>query len=425
MTMAQLFQSYQLMTEVAPQRNELPRPSLTPSGGCMPSFQELLEGYLAHLKPKASGVVYRQLATQHFMGWSAHPTFLQLEDWHRTHASTPFAVNKGLAFLKAMYTRAMQRGLYPGPNPALGVKQHKTFARERVMSAQEVGTVLSVMDLIPPKNGALLTVLLTTGCRLSEALRMAPQHINMQTGLWLQPHTKNGKPHHSYLPTQAREAMVQLPHSPEFIFDGVADGRHYSINGAEKVWWKIREALGLDDVRLHDFRRTLASHLYLATKDDYLVKRCINHVNTSVTAIYVRISHDEVAQALQAQADRFFALAPPRPERHDPPSASPDEGSPALSRRETEVFDLVAQGRRVKDIAQALSLSAGAVKTYRERLMEKLHLTTQSELIRVATRDLSKSVDCPAPPEVSSTNGPGCDTPASACVVAAREEWPG
>ena len=66
--------------------------------------------------------------------------------------------------------------------------------------------------------------------------------------------------------------------------------------------------LGLQDVRLHDFRRTFATHLYLATKDDFLVKRCLNHTNPSVTAIYMRNSYEEVAKALQGQADRFWAL---------------------------------------------------------------------------------------------------------------------
>jgi hypothetical protein len=45
-----------------------------------------------------------------------------------------------------------------------------------------------------------------------------------------------------------------------------------------------------------------------ATKDEFLVKRCLNHTNPSVTAIYVRISQEEVARAIQAQADPFFAL---------------------------------------------------------------------------------------------------------------------
>lgn len=44
------------------------------------------------------------------------------------------------------------------------------------------------------------------------------------------------------------------------------------------------------------------------SKSEPKVKRCINHVNPSVTAIYVRTSEEEVAAVMQRQADRFFAL---------------------------------------------------------------------------------------------------------------------
>ena len=136
---------------------------------------------------------------------------------------------------------------------------------------------------------------------------MRPEEINLTTGAWLQPKTKNGKPHTTYLPRQGREALAQLPHSHDYYFDGQV-GQCYSLTGAEKAWQKARGMLGLQDVRLHDFRRTFATHLYMATKDDFLVKRCLYHTNPSVTAIYVRISQEEVAAAMQAQADRFWAL---------------------------------------------------------------------------------------------------------------------
>jgi integrase len=175
------------------------------------------------------------------------------------------------------------------------------------MDSQEVARLLGALDLIPAKLSVLLVVLLTTGCRLSEARQMRPAHVNLMTGAWLQPHTKNGKPHTTYLPVQARDAIALLPHSEDFIFDG-QPGQCYSLNGAGKAWQAVRPLLGLQDVHLHDFRRTFATHLYEATHDDFLVKRCLNHTNPSVTAIYVRISQDKVGQAIQAQADRFFAL---------------------------------------------------------------------------------------------------------------------
>jgi integrase len=130
---------------------------------------------------------------------------------------------------------------------------------------------------------------------------------NLITGEWLQPKTKNGKPHTTYLPTQARAAILKLKRSGDYVFGGVYD-HCWSRPGVEKTWRQVRETLGLRDVRLHDFRRTLSTHAYRATKDFPLVKRCINHVDSSLIMIYVRFMFEEVRDLLQAQADRFFAL---------------------------------------------------------------------------------------------------------------------
>ena len=57
---------------------------------------------------------------------------------------------------------------------------------------------------------------------------------------------------------------------------------------------------------------------------------------------------------------------------------------PPLSEREFEVLVLLAQGKSVKHIAQSLTLSIKTVNTYRARLLDKLQLTTTTELIRYA-----------------------------------------
>ena len=196
----------------------------------MLTFQELLNGFVEKSKSKVVYGKYCKLREQYFRDWVDHPTFLQIEDWLGQFAHVPHHANSGLWLLKAMYTWAIRRGQYPGPNPATGVKAHRTFSRERVMSSQEVATLLGALDLVPAKLSVLLVVLLTTGCRLSEARQMQPQHVNLSTGAWLQPKTKNGKPHTTYLPTQAREAIALLPHSDAFIFDG----RTLVLNGPGK-----------------------------------------------------------------------------------------------------------------------------------------------------------------------------------------------
>lgn len=56
----------------------------------------------------------------------------------------------------------------------------------------------------------------------------------------------------------------------------------------------------------------------------------------------------------------------------------------ALSSREREVFDLLAQGRTVSEIGTVLSLSVKTVSTYRTRILEKMGMGSNAELIRYA-----------------------------------------
>lgn len=55
-----------------------------------------------------------------------------------------------------------------------------------------------------------------------------------------------------------------------------------------------------------------------------------------------------------------------------------------LSAREYEVFLALASGRSVTEIATSLSLSVKTISTYRSRILEKLGLESNSQLIRYA-----------------------------------------
>jgi two-component system, NarL family, invasion response regulator UvrY len=67
------------------------------------------------------------------------------------------------------------------------------------------------------------------------------------------------------------------------------------------------------------------------------------------------------------------------------------EGGPGpphqrLSDREREVFEFLASGRSVTEVASELSLSASTVSTYRTRILEKLGLRSTAEIIRYAAQ---------------------------------------
>jgi DNA-binding NarL/FixJ family response regulator len=57
-----------------------------------------------------------------------------------------------------------------------------------------------------------------------------------------------------------------------------------------------------------------------------------------------------------------------------------------LSNREYQVTCMIASGKTLKEIADELYLSVKTVRTYRQRIMEKMNFTSNAELIRYALK---------------------------------------
>lgn len=73
------------------------------------------------------------------------------------------------------------------------------------------------------------------------------------------------------------------------------------------------------------------------------------------------------------------------PHEQDPPRA--------LSTREREVLQLLAEGRTSKDIGQHLHIAVATVETHRRQIMDKLHLRSVAELTKYAVREGITSLD--------------------------------
>jgi DNA-binding NarL/FixJ family response regulator len=68
----------------------------------------------------------------------------------------------------------------------------------------------------------------------------------------------------------------------------------------------------------------------------------------------------------------------------EPASSSPLD---VLTTRETEVLRLLADGKRVKDIAGVLAISVKTVESHRQNIMDKLEIHSTIELTRYALRE--------------------------------------
>jgi len=73
--------------------------------------------------------------------------------------------------------------------------------------------------------------------------------------------------------------------------------------------------------------------------------------------------------------------------RKTPPAAGHRSRLLALSEREREVLQMLAEGCTIKVIAGKLFISAKTVETHRTKVMEKLHLHSIAELTKFAVRE--------------------------------------
>jgi len=95
---------------------------------------------------------------------------------------------------------------------------------------------------------------------------------------------------------------------------------------------------------------------------------------------------DQLVAAIRRIAGGGAYVTPETAERLALDAAPRSDAAPhtRLSDREFQVFQLIAAGRTVTEIAQQLSLSVKTVSTHKTRIMEKMNLANPSELIRYA-----------------------------------------
>jgi len=97
---------------------------------------------------------------------------------------------------------------------------------------------------------------------------------------------------------------------------------------------------------------------------------------------------DDIAAALRRAASGGVYLTPVVSQLLASAVSAPRAQAPheSLSQREHQVFRLLAEGKSVGQIAQALSLSSNTVSTYRARILEKTGTRNDVELALYAVR---------------------------------------
>jgi integrase len=213
-----------------------------------------------------------------------------------------------------MYVKADEWELFTGRNPAHRIKKFPKHSRQRFVQSNEMPWLIkSLADARPTVENYFLT-LLWTGARRDEARLMQWSHLDLDRALWHKPTTKTGVPHTIPLPALLVTRNRALPHVCEWVFPSTPNSLNgmragvWSGTAVEHAWRKIRERIGLHDVRIHDLRRTCASWLAINGSNLPVIQSMLNHRSLSSTQVYARLSVAPVRLALDDQAERMLGI---------------------------------------------------------------------------------------------------------------------
>lgn len=278
------------------------------------SFRELCHLYAVHhLKDRPSREGFERIFRQFWQPWvDRNPDTITRKEvrlWFLALEGTPSHANKAATFLRAVYNWAIRMELVSCTNPLHLLVKFREYSRERFMDTQEVQRFMEGLPHLPDKPRAFLLLVLFTGCRRGEALKMRWTDVDHASRLWRKARTKNGSTHNVPLPIQVMEALSTLPRTSEWVFPG-ANGQHWSRSSAQKTWQLIRSRWNMGDVRLHDLRRSCASYLAITGENLPTIQSVLNHRSLTQTSVYARLNTKAMDRALQAQADRFCSLVP-------------------------------------------------------------------------------------------------------------------
>ena len=74
------------------------------------------------------------------------------------------------------------------------------------------------------------------------------------------------------------------------------------------LWYRVRQEAGIEDVRLHDLRHTLASHAVMNGVPVPVVSRLLGHSNVRMTLRYAHLGDREIKAAAESIGQAIGAM---------------------------------------------------------------------------------------------------------------------
>ena len=256
----------------------------------------------------------------------------------------PYAANRLLEVVAKMFVLGKTWGKLPkeATNPGVGIEPFPEKKRRRYVTTAEMPKLAEAIDAEDNLFARhAIWLLLLTGLRRTELLKAKWSHIDWDLRTLYIGQTKNDEPVLAPLSNAAitRLNLIERVEDNPYIICGKIKGQH--LKNLRLAWVRVRTAANLQDVRLHDLRRTVGSWLVHEGSSLHLVGAVLNHKDPKTTAGYAYFQIGDRQAALDRHGDRIVDFATGRG-RPAPASEAPEISRPrARYLRRQELYELV------------------------------------------------------------------------------------
>ena len=267
---------------------------------------EWLPAYRRRCAPSSCQSVNRVLERQLIPAFGRLPLDairrIDVERWFDAYSrSAPGGANKALEILGQIMNAALAAG-NAGTAPVKGIAKNPRPKLTRFLSAEEIERLHRVLGRLVGERPSrrpqadIVRLLLLTGCRKSEILKLQWSEVDgdrlnlvhAKTGprrVWL------SQPAQAILAHQPRAASPYVFPSPRHPDRPLSDTLH--------LWRRARKEAGLDDVRLHDLRHTVASQAVARGVHLSTVARMLGHADPVMTLRYAHVGDRDLQNAAE------------------------------------------------------------------------------------------------------------------------------
>ena len=218
-----------------------------------------------------------------------------------------------MTYAKAAINWCINVGIVTGDNPWSGATKFKTQARERFLKPDELEKFFTCLSKLSNEYGIqdYIYISLFTGARRANVLAMRWDQLDFDLGIWRIPRTKSGDSQTLPLTSSALAILSkrfdERSEDNDWVFPSKTSTSGHLVE-PKKGWYALLKASGLEDLRMHDLRRTLGSYMAIGNQSLLVIGKVLGHKSPTATQIYSRLTYDPLRQAMEkAQNDMLTA----------------------------------------------------------------------------------------------------------------------